>query len=52
MRSSLKERCDSAAAFERWRNFIVEERNSPEAMEPFTGVAPTDARRGGPAIMR
>ncbi|HEX4277797.1 MAG TPA: formate dehydrogenase subunit alpha [Bryobacteraceae bacterium] len=39
----VKERCDTAE-FERWRNFIVEERNSPEAMEPFTGVLAVDIR--------
>jgi formate dehydrogenase major subunit len=39
----VRERCDSAE-FERWRNFIVEERNSPEAMEPFTGVPADDVR--------
>ncbi len=37
------ERCDTAE-FERWRKFIVEERNSPEAMEPFTGVGAADVR--------
>src|SRR5580658_8173710 len=35
----VRARCD-VAEFERWRNFIVDERNSPEAMEPFTGVPP------------
>ncbi|HEX3942585.1 MAG TPA: formate dehydrogenase subunit alpha [Rhizomicrobium sp.] len=39
----VKERCDTAE-FERWRKFIVEERNSPEAMEPFTGVPAADIR--------
>jgi formate dehydrogenase major subunit len=39
----VKERCDTAA-FERWRNFIAEERNSPEAMEPITGVPAADLR--------
>ena len=39
----VRERCD-IAEFERWRNFIVEERNSPEAMEPFTGVPAADIR--------
>jgi formate dehydrogenase major subunit len=39
----IKERCDTAE-FARWRHFIVEERNSPEAMEPFTGVPAGDVR--------
>jgi formate dehydrogenase major subunit len=39
----VKERCD-LAEFERWRNFILDERNSPEAMEPFTGVPAADVR--------
>ena len=39
----VKERCDMAA-FEQWRNFVAEERNSPEAMEPATGVPAADVR--------
>jgi formate dehydrogenase major subunit len=39
----VKARCDQRE-FEQWRNFIVEERNSPEAMEPFTGVPAADVR--------
>ena len=39
----VAERCD-ARAFELWRNFIAEERNSPEAMEPLTGVPAADVR--------
>jgi formate dehydrogenase major subunit len=39
----IKERCDTPA-FERWRKFIAEERNSPENMEPITGVAAADVR--------
>ncbi|MFP5277787.1 MAG: formate dehydrogenase subunit alpha [Acidobacteriota bacterium] len=39
----VQERCD-LAEFDRWRKFIVEERNSPEAMEPFTGVPAADVR--------
>ena len=39
----VKERCDTSE-FERWRDFIVDERNSPEAMEPFTGVPAADIR--------
>jgi formate dehydrogenase major subunit len=39
----VQERCDPKA-FERWRNFIAEERNSPEAMEPITGVPAADLR--------
>jgi formate dehydrogenase major subunit len=39
----VKERCD-ADAFQMWRDFIAEERNSPEAMEPLTGVPAADIR--------
>ncbi|HTW67922.1 MAG TPA: formate dehydrogenase subunit alpha [Bryobacteraceae bacterium] len=39
----VKERCD-LEAFEQWRRFIAEERNSPEAMEAFTGVPAADVR--------
>ena len=39
----VKERCD-LKAFEQWRNFIAEERNSPEALEPLTGVPAADIR--------
>ena len=33
----VRERCD-LAAFESWARFIADERNSPEAMQPITGV--------------
>ncbi|MEO5926356.1 MAG: formate dehydrogenase subunit alpha [Bryobacteraceae bacterium] len=39
----VKERCD-IAEFDRWREFVAHERNSPEAMEPFTGVPAADVR--------
>jgi formate dehydrogenase major subunit len=39
----VKERCD-LEAFELWRKFIAEERNSPEAMEAATGVPASDLR--------
>jgi formate dehydrogenase major subunit len=39
----VAERCDPAA-YELWRNFIAEERNSPEAVEPMTGVPAADVR--------
>ena len=39
----VKERCDMAA-FEQWRKFIAEERNSPEAVEKVTGVPASDVR--------
>ncbi len=39
----VKERCD-LAAFEGWRKFVAEERNSPEATEQFTGVPAADVR--------
>ena len=41
--SYVKERCD-VAAFELWRKFIAEERNSPEAVEAVTGVPSADVR--------
>jgi len=40
----IKERCD-AREYTRWRDFIIEERNSPEAAEKVTGV-PADNIRG------
>jgi formate dehydrogenase major subunit len=39
----VAERCDMAE-FERWRLFIAEPRNSPEAMELFTGVPASEVR--------
>jgi formate dehydrogenase major subunit len=39
----VTERCD-LEAFELWRKFVAEERNSPEAMEQFTGVPAADVR--------
>ncbi len=39
----VKERCD-VQAFENWRKFIAEERNSPEALAPITGVPAKDLR--------
>ncbi|MBZ5634808.1 MAG: formate dehydrogenase subunit alpha [Acidobacteriia bacterium] len=39
----IKERCDMPA-FEQWRKFVSEERNSPEAMEAATGVPALDVR--------
>src|SRR5580698_305497 len=39
----VRERCDTNE-FERWRTFICDERNSPEAMEPFTGLPAADVR--------
>ncbi|MGA2711550.1 MAG: formate dehydrogenase subunit alpha [Bryobacteraceae bacterium] len=39
----VNERCD-LKAFDLWRNFIAEERNSPEALEPLTGVPAADVR--------
>ena len=39
----VKERCD-LEAFDLWRKFIAEERNSPEAMESATGVPAADLR--------
>src|SRR5271170_4620262 len=39
----VKERCD-LEAFEQWRKFIAEERNSPEATEAISGVPAADLR--------
>ena len=39
----IAERCDMKA-FELWRTFIAEERNSPEALEAVTGVPAADVR--------
>ena len=39
----VNERCD-VAAFDQWRKFIAEERNSPEAVEALTGVPASDVR--------
>jgi formate dehydrogenase major subunit len=39
----VNERCDMTA-FDQWRKFIAEERNSPEAVEPVTGVPAADVR--------
>ncbi len=39
----VQERCD-LEAFEQWRKFVAEERNSPEALEPATGVPAADLR--------
>jgi formate dehydrogenase major subunit len=39
----VKERCD-VAAFEQWRKFIAEQRNSPEALEHVIGVPAPDLR--------
>ena len=42
-KSFIAERCDPTE-FARWTDFIREERNSPEAMEPITGVKAADVR--------
>ena len=42
-KSFIAERCDPTE-FARWTTFIREERNSPEAMEPITGVKAADVR--------
>ncbi|HEY4708944.1 MAG TPA: formate dehydrogenase subunit alpha [Candidatus Acidoferrales bacterium] len=39
----VKERCD-VAAFEQWRKFIAEARNSPESLEHVIGVPAADLR--------
>ena len=42
-KSFIAERCDPTE-FARWTGFIREQRNSPEAMEPITGVKAADVR--------
>src|SRR6204780_3153343 len=39
----VRERCEPEA-FEKWRAFVAEERNSPEAMEAVTGVPAASVR--------
>ena len=39
----VRERCD-LADFEAWARFIAQEQNSPEAVEPLTGVKASDVR--------
>jgi formate dehydrogenase major subunit len=39
----VRERCEMPS-FEKWRTFVAEERNSPEAMEAVTGVPAADVR--------
>src|SRR5579883_872852 len=39
----IHQRCD-LAEFERWKKFVAEPRNSPEAMEAVTGVSAADIR--------
>src|SRR5579863_6785393 len=39
----IKERCD-LVEFEKWKKFVAEERNSPEATEHATGVPASDLR--------
>jgi formate dehydrogenase major subunit len=42
----IAERCE-AEAFEQWRKFIVDPKNSPEAAEASTGIPADELRRGG-----
>src|SRR5579863_2751398 len=39
----VRERCEMPS-FEKWRNFVAQEKNSPEAMEAVTGVPAADVR--------
>src|SRR5580700_5741127 len=39
----VRERCE-IPSFEKWRSFVAQERNSPEAMEAVTGVSAADVR--------
>src|SRR3981081_1913797 len=40
----VRERCEMPS-FEKWRSFVAQERNSPEALEAVAGVPGDDARR-------
>jgi formate dehydrogenase major subunit len=39
----VRERCE-VPSFDKWRNFVAQEKNSPEAMEAVTGVPAADVR--------
>src|SRR6202166_792708 len=39
----VRARCE-VPSFEKWRNFVAQDRNSPEAMEAVTGVPAADVR--------
>jgi anaerobic selenocysteine-containing dehydrogenase len=39
----VRERCEMPS-FDKWRTFVAQERNSPEAMEAVTGVPSADVR--------
>ena len=39
----VRERCEMPS-FEKWRNFVAQEKNSPEVMEAVTGVPAADVR--------
>src|SRR5579864_3211849 len=39
----VRERCE-IPSFEKWRNFVALEKNSPETMEPITGVPAAEIR--------
>ena len=45
----VRARCEPEA-FEKWRKFVAEERNSPEAMESVTGVPAADVRAAARAL--
>ena len=39
----VRERCDWTE-FQEWAAFVAEPKNSPEAMQPYTGIAPAEVR--------
>ncbi|TDF36600.1 formate dehydrogenase subunit alpha [Alteromonadaceae bacterium M269] len=43
-RSFIEARCDQSA-FQKWRDFIIKDENSPETMEEITGVPAQDIRK-------
>ncbi|WP_166267629.1 formate dehydrogenase subunit alpha [Marinobacter caseinilyticus] len=47
----IESRCEPKA-YTDWRNFISEDRNSPETLEMITGVAAADVRRAARAYAR
>jgi len=42
----IADRCEKEA-YEDWRNFVLDEQNSPESMEPVTGVPAETVREAG-----
>ena len=45
----VRERCE-IPSFEKWRQFVMQERNSPEAMQAVTGVPAAEVRAAARAV--